>query len=357
MKILQLIDSLDAGGAEMMAVSYANALNDQIEFSGIVATRKEGELKGKIENPSHYMFLNRKKVIDFNAVLNLKKYIKKNKIDFIHAHGTSFFIAVLTKIIYPKIKVVWHDHSGERANQNRDKNMLLRYCSFLFSGCVVVNHSLEDWAKKNLKSKNILYLPNFTRFNALEEKITSLKGEENKRIVCLANLREPKNHQMLVNVAALLVDQYPDWTFHFIGNDLNDNYSLQLKKSITQNSLNEIVYIYGLKMDTANIINQSTIAVLSSTSEGLPVALLEYGLLKKAVVATAVGEIPLIIKNGKNGFIVPPNEVELFLEFLIKLIENSNLRSEMGNALYKTIYQNHSQESVINQYLNWLVKI
>ena len=40
MRILQIIDSLEAGGAERMAVSYANALANEIEFSGLIATRK-----------------------------------------------------------------------------------------------------------------------------------------------------------------------------------------------------------------------------------------------------------------------------------------------------------------------------
>ena len=50
MRIVQLIDSLDAGGAECMAVNYANALSDTIAFSGLIATRKEGVLKQEIKH-------------------------------------------------------------------------------------------------------------------------------------------------------------------------------------------------------------------------------------------------------------------------------------------------------------------
>ena len=52
MRIVQLIDSLDAGGAERMAVNYANALSEKITFSGLVATRKEGLLLDKIKTIS-----------------------------------------------------------------------------------------------------------------------------------------------------------------------------------------------------------------------------------------------------------------------------------------------------------------
>ena len=52
MRILQIIDSLEAGGAERMAVNYANALAITIEFSGLVATRKEGPLLNQVNNGS-----------------------------------------------------------------------------------------------------------------------------------------------------------------------------------------------------------------------------------------------------------------------------------------------------------------
>ena len=57
MRILQVIDSFDVGGAEKMAINYANALAEKIEFSGIVATRKEGELKSQISPKVSSYFL------------------------------------------------------------------------------------------------------------------------------------------------------------------------------------------------------------------------------------------------------------------------------------------------------------
>ncbi|MNS17676.1 hypothetical protein D3C72_493560 [compost metagenome] len=112
MKILQLIDSLEAGGAERMAVNYANSLGSRIEFSALAATRKEGPLKERLNENVSYLFLERKRTFDLKAVSKLKKFIKEQQIQIIHAHGTSFFLAVLLKLTYPKIKIVWHDHHG-----------------------------------------------------------------------------------------------------------------------------------------------------------------------------------------------------------------------------------------------------
>jgi len=117
------------------------------------------------------------------------------------------------------------------------------------------------------------------------------------------------------------------------------------------------VFTYGSKNDIGNIMSQSEIAILTSKSEGLPVALIEYGLSKKPVVTTEVGEIPLIIRNGINGFIVGIDDVDLFYHNLTLLIKDQDLRFQLGNSLFETICSNHSEEVVIKNYLNWVISL
>jgi hypothetical protein len=63
MRVLQIIDSLEAGGAERMAVNYANALANEIDFSALVVTRKEGNLRNQINNNVPYLFLNKRSTL------------------------------------------------------------------------------------------------------------------------------------------------------------------------------------------------------------------------------------------------------------------------------------------------------
>ena len=82
--------------------------------------------------------------------------------------------------------------------------------------------------------------------------------------------------------------------------------------------------------------------------------MLEYGSHKKAVVVTDVGEIPLLIQNGRNGFLVASQEPLLFYQALVQLIESDDLRIKFGTALYRTMELNYSEATVIKKYLNWL---
>lgn len=354
LRIVQLIDSLEIGGAERMAVNYANALLTRTEFSGLVTTRNEGLLKTKLNTDVSYFFLNRTKKIDFKALLLFSKYCKTNRISHIHAHGTSFFTAVLTKILHPSIKIIWHDHNGNRPFSSGFQNNTLRVFSIFFSGIIVVNKALEFWAKQKLASPKVLFLPNFVVKEAISEE-TVLKGVHNKRILCLANIRWQKNQTMVVEVAERIKNKYPDWTFHCVGNGLESDYGKKVRNLSKEKRVEDIVYFYEGISDNATVINQATICILTSVSEGLPVVVLEYGLYQKPIIVTAVGELPELINNNINGGIVKSNNTEDFCELLSFAIENVETRENWSDNFHQQVIENYAEDKVLSNYINWIL--
>ena len=354
MRILQIIDSLEAGGAERMAVNYANALSNEVEFSGLVVSRKEGPLLNEINSNVSYLFLNKKTIFDIRSVFKLRKFVIENKVEIVHAHSTSFFLAFLLKLTYPTVKLIWHDHYGDSEFLSKRPSLSLKLALPFFDGILVVNQKLKIWAEQTLHFKNVVYLPNFP---SKENKISSqtvLRGNPRKRIVSLANLRVQKDHFLVLEVAKKIKLSHPEWTFHLVGKDFEDDYSKKIKGLISDFNLEDMIFVYGSQQNIKSILNQADIGVLTSKSEGLPVALLEYGLYEKPVVVTNVGEISLVIQDGINGFLVEPASVELFYDSVVKLIENDSLRADFGKALQKTITNNYSEEAVIQQYSRWL---
>ena len=354
MRIIQIIDSLEAGGAERMAVSYANELASSIAFSGLVVTRVEGPLKEQVEAGVSYLFLNRKKMMDLGALYRLRKFVKQHRVNVVHAHSTSYFIAFLLKLTYPSVRLVWHDHYGDSEFLANRPIGALQHAVPFFSGIIAVNQKLKVWAEQKLNCSNIIYLPNFPSKENNSTAATILKGIPGKRIVCLANLRLQKDHFLLLDIACKLKLSYPEWTFHLVGKDFGDDYSQKIKDLIVAFDLEKNVFLYGTKNDIPFILKQSTIGILTSQSEGLPVALLEYGWYKKPVVVTAVGEVSTLVANGTNGFVVPAQQGTLFYEALVSLIKSDALQLEFGEALYQTVSHHNSGTSVIKQYLNWL---
>ena len=347
MRVVQIIDSLEAGGAERMAVNYANALANEIEFSGLVATRKEGNLRNQINQNVSYLFLNKSSTLDIIALLQLRKFILKNNIEIIHAHGTSFFFAFLLKLVLPSIKLVWHDHLGAREKQSKMQNLLLLLTSCTFSAIFVVNPIMKEWATSNLFAKKVFFVPNFVAVANVNLESTILKGQEGKRIVCIANLKNPKNHMALLCAFDQLQLYNQGWSMHFVGKDFQDDYSTALKDYVNTFDLNNSVFIYGAQHDIQHILSQATIGILASKAEGFPLVLLEYGLAQLAVLSTNVGYCSSLIKPNFSGLLFNPNDIEELQNQLKILISNTDFRNHIAVNLKLEVIENYSREKII----------
>ncbi len=346
MRVLQIIDSLHPGGAERIAVNFANALVDKIEFSGIVVTREEGFLKKNLNNNVPYFFINKKSTFDIASLLRLKTIIKKNKIDILHAHGTSFFTATLIKIFYFQCKIVFHEHNGGRANQTFFKNIPLLFCGLFFSKILVVNRQIHEWY--NLKGyKKNSYFPNFATLENDKDENTILFGEPNKRIICLANLKNPKNHLILLKAFHKSKIESNGWSLHLVGKNYNDIYLENLNNLINEFSLQKSVFLYDSKSDIKNILEQSTIGVLSSSDEGFPVTLLEYGLAKLPVICSDVGFCSEIIKDKETGLLFNPSDDDNLALNLVVLTNNFDDREKYKRALFNLINLNFNKDKII----------
>ena len=347
-RVIQLIDSLEPGGAERMAVTIANGLANEVTFSGLVATRLEGGLKNTLAKKVEYTFLNKMKAVDFSALFCLRDFVKKNNVNTIHAHGSSYFFAVLLKLTMPSIQIFWHDHFGNRVKFS-ESFFLLRFLSVFFSGVFTVNEALKDWAQKKLWVKDVEFLSNFTLESEDEIPVTILKGTPNKRIVFLANLHHPKNHILaLSSFLASKIDR-EGWTLHLIGKDKQDDYSQELKNFIHQNNLQEAVFIYGSCNDVKSILGQAKVGILVSSYEGFPVTLLEYAMAELIVISTDVGYCNTIIQNNKTGYLIPSDSDELLTETFIKLSNESHENDTLAKNLNTFVKNNYAPEKVIQK--------
>jgi glycosyltransferase involved in cell wall biosynthesis len=89
-------------------------------------------------------------------------------------------------------------------------------------------------------------------------------------------------------------------------------------------------------------------------SEGLPLAVLEYGLYKLPVVSTNVGEIYKVITSENEGIIVESDNKNEFTDAIEKLILDKKYREDLGLALQNRIKLNYSETAIIKEYLLWL---
>ncbi len=350
LSVLQVIDSLAVGGAEMMAVNIANGLDRQGVSSHICVTRKEGLLKKKLEDHIGYLYLNKKTAIDLNALLRLRRYIKENSISVIHVHSTSVFFCFFLILLGDKNSYIWHNHTGANINKKGGiKFLILKWILKFYKSIINVSMELNNWTCQFLKNNSSIYMPNFPVQN--EQRFTELKSFKTNKIVILAALRREKDHLNLMKAFELVYKKHVNWSLHVVGKYCNDDYYSSIKEFIYNKNLEKNVFFYGAVLDTTHVLSQANIGVLSSSSEGLPVALLEYGLAGLPVVVTDVGDCKKVVND--SGWVVSKQDAQKLADAIIEIIEQPVISAKRAQEFQRHIVENYSEKA----YFNNLMKI
>ncbi len=345
MRVLQLIDSLHPGGAERMAVSLANELSGKFETSYLCATREEGLLKTSISEKVNYTFLNKKRRLDILALRTLIGLVKKNKINVIHAHSSSFFYGWMVKFFSPSVRLIWHDHYGNSELLGQRNSKMLRFCSSKFSAIIAVNTLLAEWSTGTLKCKKVLFVKNFVSKNPTKSDTITLLGASGKRIICVANFRPQKDHFNLLSAFQLIKKEIPKASLHLVGNH-KSAHGEEIKAYLEKQKFTDI-YIYGELNMTSSIFDQCSLGVLSSLSEGLPVALLEYGLNNLPVVVTDVGQCKEVI--GDTGKLVVPKNPIALAEACISYLKDQTMANSDATQFNSRVLTKYAFNSIFDQ--------
>lgn len=349
MKILQLIDTLHPGGAERVALNYANCLMKYGIESHLCVSREKGILVDEVDEGVKIHFLNKKSVFDLLALMRLRRIIKEHKIDIVHAHGSSWFFAVLSKNANLNFKLIWHDHYGNSEFLAKRNKALLSSFSRKFNGILSVNSKLRDWAQNNLYCKNVLFLNNFIKegVEAINNK-DFLKGQSKFKIICVANLRQQKDHTTLINAFRILTKEDNNISLHLFGKEYKDRYS---KDILEEFKAIPSLFWYGEVKNIQSYLGQADVGVLSSKSEGLPLALLEYARAGLAVVCTDVGECRRVV--GSFGKLVSSGDQISLAKAISFYMDNKKILEEDSINLKERIKQLYSEENIIPKYLSF----
>jgi len=159
-----------------------------------------------------------------------------------------------------------------------------------------------------------------------------------------------KGLDLLLEALPSVVKLYPQFKLIIVGSGpYKDNFETLAK--ILQ--IDEHVIFVGGTRDVKKYYDIADIFILPSKSEGISNALLEAMSMELAVIATAIGGIPEVIKDLDNGCLTYPSSSAI-AEKLELLIANKNLRDRLGNAARKSIIANFSIEKVVKKYIEYI---
>jgi glycosyltransferase involved in cell wall biosynthesis len=350
---MQAVDSLALGGMEAVAVNLANLLAERRMRSFLCFTRAGGPLEERLGPAVTPLGLRRKGLLDLPALRRLARFINERQIDIVHAHGSSLFFCALAGLFARRARLLWHDHFGRYATEERP-GWIYRMATRRCQGIITVNQPLAQWARSRLKApaERVWYVPNFvTRCPGAPPPPRDLPGTPGARIVCVANLRPEKDHATLIEAMRRVSQVVPAATLLLAGDGAQQPYAARLREQVRRQALDRHVFFLGSRQDVRAILGACDVGVLSSASEGMPLALLEYGSAGLATVATTVGQMPELLDEGRAGLLVGPGQPAALAEALLKLLRSPELRSSLGAAFERRVRERYSAEAVLGQVL------
>jgi glycosyltransferase involved in cell wall biosynthesis len=233
---MHITDTLIIGGAERVAVNLANLLPRDQYRAYLCSTRRGGPLAQLLRPDVTYIRLCRRHRFDLSAAKHLIAFIRTHNIRLLHAHGTSLFIASLASLFSPHPRVIWHDHFGRYAVEERPV-WLYRMATRRVGGVIAVNQPLLEWSQRRLKipQNRVWYIPNFVCPIEVDKAPPLSPESPEPRIVCVAQLRPQKDHITLLRAMALLVQQVPTAHLLLVGGTSDPCILTGLNKKLADN--------------------------------------------------------------------------------------------------------------------------
>lgn len=189
---------------------------------------------------------------------------------------------------------------------------------------------IENGVKKNKISVIYNGVNPLTELSAEEKGLIRQKWgitPEDIVVGIIARLAEVKGHKYFLEAADIISRENSNVKFLIVGGGPKEQELRELSKQL---DLEGKVVFTGFMENVSEVINIIDINVISSLSEALCLSLIEGMSIGKPSVGTNTGGIPEVVKDGENGFLVPPGDSGKLAEAVLKLVRDSELGKTMG---------------------------
>jgi glycosyltransferase involved in cell wall biosynthesis len=298
---------------------------------------------------------------NFKAMIELKNLFQKHYFDLIHVHTpVASFLVRYTAKKYKQGPVLYTAHGFHFYKGAPIQNWLIYYTAEKLArrwtdGLIVMNkEDYDNGTKLGFKENESLFFTHgvgvsFDQYSVSTDSSGYIRQQLNIAdndivITYIAELIERKNHIYLLRNWKNILNNYSNVHCLIVGTGRREE---DLKKYVEQNQLKNIHFL-GFRKDIPEILSQSDIVTLLSFHEGLPRCIMEAMVSGKPLVVTNVRGSRDLVKHGVNGFVVDLEDDQSLVESFAKLINDKNLREQMGKSSFKEI-QSYNLANVLNE--------
>jgi glycosyltransferase involved in cell wall biosynthesis len=293
--------------------------------------------------------------------LKLMKDMKFCGADIIHFQGTIrlFSRLLLQKVVKDKIKILTTHGFQESVEMIRRSRLSASISSLFIYSLKSMDHiialsntDVDLLVYFGVNKDNITLIPNGVDVIKFENRRKFVKRNGKMKILCVARFDKNKNYESLVYALSKLKDDV-DFEAYFVGSVTDYKYYKKIVSLIDKNGLEKFVNI-GLSLDDPAVVDcylSCDLFVLPSNVETFGMVILEAMYAGLPIIATHVGCVPDIVKDGVNGFVIPKNDPVSLFERCLQLFKNEKMRKDMG-AINKEVARNYTWSNIASSTLD-----
>lgn len=347
MKIVHVINSLVAAGAENLVVTMANAQVEEDEVS-IFTFYSEKDVFHKNADPRITLVRNRgTSYFSLRKLSALNRLIKS--VDVVHVHlFPPFYLVGILSIFHPKTRFIYTEHNTHNSRRKRqfrwlEKWMYSRYASVV---CITngVETKLKEWAGTSAKTtviNNVVHLKKISE--TIKSSRSDFKGidTDDKVLVMIGRFHKQKDQDTIIRA----MNKLPmDYKLLLIGEGPREK---EIHDLVVDLKLESRVHFLGVRTDVFSILKMCDYGVISSHWEGFGIVALEYMACGLPTIGSNVEGLNEVIPTPKALF--QKGNASDLSELILKLGTNQDYlqdildaqRNQIVNFDVKTSLQRH----------------
>jgi len=346
-RVLECIRQGQIGGGESHLLSLVENL-DKTQFDPIVLSFTDGPMIQSLKQmniPVHVIPTT--KPFDITKWKTIRRFIKEQNIDLVHAHGTranSNILWASKSLNIPVIYTVhgWSFHPDQKPLIHKIRVLGEKYLTSKSDLTISVSLSNQQTGKKYISSFKSVIVNNgidLQKFNP-GKRYKNIRAElhiPNEAILILFIARFTSHKQPLSLIKAFAAASLSNSQIHLlmVGDGDQKDQAIQL---IDELNIGDRVTLQPFRQDVPDILSAADIFVLPSLWEGLPIGLLEAMAMGKAIIASNVDGTSEIINHKENGWLVSTKDlVSNLTKTLIELSGGGHKRKQLEQNAIATV--------------------
>jgi glycosyltransferase involved in cell wall biosynthesis len=353
-KVLHLINTLSAGGAELHLLTLCRYLKRH-GVDVIVACLREHikgsrSLRGDFEQTGiRVVDIRADGRYDIRFPLRVVRFLRSVQPDLLHTHlPRGDFAGAIAHLLQPSIPWVCSIHNIYGAHWSGKRTLpLLNWIWRRADAVIAISHAVDDWLTQDRRVpaanvRVIYYGIEPEPFTRPDMDFRMKWGLDGHAVVgSVGRLEHRKAHDCLIRAMPALHKQVPGASLLIAGHD-PWGYGEHLQALIDGLGLQAQVRLVGFQSDVPAFLQELDIFAFASRSEGFGQLVIEAMAARKPVVVSRIAPLTEIVEDRASGLLVDPDDPQAFASALAWLLTHPEEARQMGKRAQDRVWQQFS---------------